>query len=282
MIHPGADEVGSALVARLICENAADGVPRSRPIYAVPGGEEDHRALRGPRCSPSQSRGRSGPGGGELTFNTPDEADIILGVLTPSPRRTEFRDDFAAAERADREGTTERSSRRLRTTRRRVARSQSGMSRTRMGRTRWRLNCCSILHHRWTPPPLPRSARGTRRATRWASSWAQAVCSLFYRRRTPPAQGADCFPGAPFPGGWGYQTVVRRDARAAAQAQFGTRDPDPENPSQVAAVAAVTEAGLAGALALLQERGIGAGLRLAAGSVRFPWRRTFEVDFDLV
>ena len=81
---------------------------------------------------------------------------------------------------------------------------------------------------------------------------------------------------------WGYQALIRREARVFSQAQFGTRDPNPEDPDQIAAVCQVIQRCLGQTLGRLQERGIGADLSLAPDSVRLPWRRTFEVDFDLL
>jgi hypothetical protein len=100
LVHPGADEVGSALVARRICER--HGLrPSICPVYAVPGGEEivapyEDRPVR------ITVEGQIRACGATLAA-TPDEADIVLGVLPPSPRRTEWRADFADAERAERE-----------------------------------------------------------------------------------------------------------------------------------------------------------------------------------
>jgi hypothetical protein len=79
----------------------------------------------------------------------------------------------------------------------------------------------------------------------------------------------------------GSGPVVRHEARAHLTARTGRKDPDPDNPAEVADTCAAIEAGLARILDSLRARGIGEGLRLAPGSVRLPWRRTFEVDFDL-
>jgi len=58
-------------------------------------------------------------------------------------------------------------------------------------------------------------------------------------------------------------------------------EPDPESSTEMRQLCAFIEARLAVCLTRLQARGVGTGLTLAPGSVRLPWRRTFEVDFDL-
>lgn len=279
MIHPGADEVGSALVARLICEKR--GIrPKIAPIYAVPGGEEitapyEDRAVR------LTVEGQIRACGGELTFNA-EEADIVLGVLTPSPRRTEFRDDFAAAERAEREGYYQVLFRTL-------GDHQRAGRAVAIGDVAYPNGADPLAIELLLDPVSPLNPAALAAFGAWNTAGntlgvvvAQAVCSLFVGDDPLRKRAQAIFLAHRFLEDWGYQTVVRRDARAASQVRFGTRDPNPEDPAEIAAVAAVTEAGLAGALAMLQERGVGAGLQLAAGSVRFPWRRTFEVDFDLI
>jgi hypothetical protein len=279
MIHPGADEVGSALVARLICERR--GIrPKILPLYAVPGGEEitapyEDRAVR------LTVEGQIRACGGEITLNAA-EADIVLGVLTPSPRRTEFREEFAAAERAEREGY-------YRTLFQTLAGHKRAGRAVAIGDVAYPNGADPLAVELLLDPSSPLDPAALAAFGAWNTAGntlgvvvSQAVCSLFIGDDPDRAKAQNMFLAHRFLEDWGYQTIVRRDARAVSLAQFGTRDPNPEDPAQIAAVAAATEAGLKRALALLQERGIGAGLHLAPGSVRFPWRRTFEVDFDLV
>jgi hypothetical protein len=80
---------------------------------------------------------------------------------------------------------------------------------------------------------------------------------------------------------WGYQTVIRREARADAEVHWGRRDPDPESIMEQAHVCRFIENRLCELLINLQSQGIGTGSVLTSGSVRLPWRRTFEVDFQL-
>jgi hypothetical protein len=279
MIHPGADEVGSALVARLICERR-NVRPKIAPLYAVPGGEEitapyEDRAVR------LTVEGQIRACGGELTFNV-EEADIVLGVLTPSPRRTEFREDFAASERAEREGY-------YRTLFQTLAEHQQAGKAVAIGDVAYPNGADPLAIELLLEPEAPLDPATIAAFGAWNTAGntlgvvvAQAVCSLFIEGDPVRTKAQSVFLTHRFLEDWGYQTVVRREARAASQAQFGTRDPNPEDPAQIAAVASATEAGLTKALRMLQERGIGKELTLVTGSVRFPWRRTFEVDFDLV
>ncbi len=279
MIHPGADEVGSALVARMICERR-NVRPKFIPLYAVPGGEEitapyEDRAVR------LTVEGQIRACGGELTFNA-EEADVVLGVLTPSPRRTEFREDFAASERSEREGY-------YRTLFQTLAEHQRAGRAVAIGDVAYPNGADPLAVELLLDPASPLAPVTLAAFGAWNTAGntlgvvvAQAVCSLFMGNDPARARAQAVFLTHRFLEDWGYQTVVRRDARAVSLTQFGTRDPNPENPSEIAAVAAATEIGLTRALAMLQERGIGVELKLAPGSVRFPWRRTFEVDFDLV
>lgn len=79
----------------------------------------------------------------------------------------------------------------------------------------------------------------------------------------------------------GYMTEVRPAIRAQLLAATGHSEP------QLAALRAVEQRIEAGLSAWLLELGgprgggLGAGFAVAAGSVRLPWRRTFEVDFAL-
>ena len=76
---------------------------------------------------------------------------------------------------------------------------------------------------------------------------------------------------------WGYQHLVREQVRDWLEARFGRRDPNPDDPDELALTHAEIETRLQGILPRLGK--LSAGYRLM--TVRLPWRRTFEVDFDL-
>lgn len=278
MLHPGADEVGSALVARLVCER--NGLaPRVYPMYAVPGGEEivapyEDRAVR------LTVEGQIRACGGTVTDN-PNDADVILGVLTPSPRRTEFRTDFADSERREREGYYRALFAQL------GAWQQAGRP-VALGDVAYPNGADPLAMELLLSPDCPLDPAQLLAWGAWNTAGntlgvvvAQAFCALLLQNDPARAQAQAMFLAHRFLEDWGYQAVVRREARAANVQAFGTRDPNPDDAAQVATAAGFVETGLRNALQTLQQRGIGRGLTLAPGSVRLPWRRTFEVDFDL-
>ena len=278
MMHPGADEVGSALLARLICQHNGM-TPRIFPLYALPGGEEivapyEDRAVR------LTVEGQIRAGGG-VVATSPDEADIILAVLTPSPRRTEFRDDFAAAERAERKPHYDALFARL------GAYQREGRP-VAIGDVAYPNGADPLAIELLLDPACPLDPSGLAAYGAWNTAGntlgvvvAQAICSLFTNGDADREAAQRIFLAHRFLEDWGYQAVVRRTAREANRAAWGYHDPAPDNPAQVDATRTAIEAGLRDALTRLQARGIGEGLTLRAGGVRLPWSRTFEVDFDL-
>jgi hypothetical protein len=75
---------------------------------------------------------------------------------------------------------------------------------------------------------------------------------------------------------WGYQHVVRQQIRDWLENETGIRDTTPET---ITPARERIEEELAARLE--QIPGMGEQWRITPGSVRLPWQRTFEVDFDL-
>ena len=75
---------------------------------------------------------------------------------------------------------------------------------------------------------------------------------------------------------WGYQQIVRADLRAWLQQTYGASEP---SAATLAAAYARAEQQLDALIARLP--GFAGNYRIAPGSLRLPWRRTFEVDFEL-
>lgn len=73
---------------------------------------------------------------------------------------------------------------------------------------------------------------------------------------------------------WGYQSIVRNDLISWLSERFGAPRVPPAHLDEAAAFTAAW-------LQPLAERIARAGLPCAVSDVRLPWRRTFEVDFDL-
>ena len=75
---------------------------------------------------------------------------------------------------------------------------------------------------------------------------------------------------------WGYQTMVRDEVRCWLKNDTGSSEPIPEN---LGATVSEIERRLARALTNLP--GFASSYRLKPQSVRLPWARTFECDFEL-
>jgi hypothetical protein len=274
MMHPGADEVGSALVARLLTEQE-NKTPKIFPLYAIPNGEEiiapyEDRAVR------LTVEGQIKACGGVLAESA-EAADIVLGVLTPSPRRTEWRADFADAEKASREEF-------YRAHFTELARLQALGKEIALGDVAYPNGAdplaIALLFSEDCPlKPETLSAFGAwnTAGNSLGTTVAQAVVHLFCADATAQKIALTHH----FLEGWGYQTEVRREARQKNTERFGHHDPDPDDSEQVAFTCENIAIGLQARLKKLQASNIGIGLRLAPNSVTLPWNRTFECDFAL-
>jgi hypothetical protein len=278
LIHPGADEVGSALVTRMLCEKHGK-TPRICPLYAVAGGEEivapyEDRAVK------LTVAGQINACGGVVT-DDPNTADILLAVFPPSPRRTEWRESFAAEERQDREAHYRAFLTQIAAYNKPIA---IGDVTYPNGSDPVVIDLllsadCSIS----TPDLYAYGAWNTAGNT-LGTTVAQAVCYWLGHDHPESAIAQKIYLTHRFLEDWGYQHLVRREARAKNTEKFGTHDPIPESPDsdgQVAFTCQNIEAGLSACLTRLQASGIGVGLHIVPNSTRLPWRRTFEADFDL-
>jgi hypothetical protein len=278
MMHPGADEVGSALLSTLLMRHAGR-TPRVAILYSHPG---DAALIAPYEDSPVRDtvRGQIHACGCQAA-DPADGCDFVLGVATPSPRRTDYRPEYAAEDR-----------------RARTAAYHSFLAEL----AAWQIRgvpvaLADVAYPNGSDPlltelllaeasPLASGRLAAYGAWNTAGNTlgvvvAQAACSLLIGDDPARAYAQRVFLAHRFLEDWGYQAVIRRDARAEAERRWGRRDPDPDDPDQQAALCAFIEERLVARLAELQIRGIGNGLRLTSGSTRLPWRRTFEVDFGL-
>ena len=280
MLHPGADEVGSALVARLLAQKLLSAPPRILPVYAILGDEAliapyEDRAVR------LTVEGQIRACGGVVAVSE-ETADIVLGVLTPSPGRREFRADFADEERAARTPAYRALFARL------AADQRAGLP-VALADVAYPNGADPLAIEMLLDPACPLDPSNLAAYGAWNTAGntigvviAQAVCTLPKGSDDPARRAAQRrFLTHRFLEDWGYQAVVRHSAREANRAAWGTSDPDPSHADQVAAACREIQAGLDDALRRLQARGIGTGLELAPHSVSLPWSRTFEVDFDI-
>jgi len=276
-MYPGADEVGSALVAKLV--SSRDGrTPRVWIDYAI---HEDSSLI-----APYEDRAIRETVEGQIhgcgcaLASSPDTADFVLGVATVSPRRTDWRPEFLEEDRSSR---TEAYIAFLE----RLALYQSSGQPVALADVAYPNGSDPLLAELMLTDGHKLDLAGLIAFGAWNTAGntlgvvvAQAVCALSH----PEARHSEqqkLFLTHRYLEDYAYQSSIRREARAFAQEQYGRRDPDPESDEQVNGVSAFIEAALHKHLAQLQERGVGIGVEIVEGSTRLPWRRTFEVDFEL-
>ncbi len=277
-MYPGADEVGSALVAARL--NALDRqAPTVWPCYAI----DDDAALIAPyedRPVRETVQAQIAACGCALA-SSPDLADIILGVATPSPRRTDYRPEFLEDDRPLR---TEAYAQWVQT----LGAWQARGKPIALADVAYPNGADPLLMERLLASDCPLDLGRLAAFGAWNTAGntlgvvvAQASCACLIGTDPARARAQSVFLAHRFLEDWGYQTVARRLARADAERRWGRREPDPESSTEQATTCAVTAGHLLDALERLQARGVGVGLHIASGSVVLPWQRTFEVDFVL-
>ena len=278
LMHPGADEVGSALLSKLLIDRAGT-PPRVGIVYSHPGDEEivapyEDRPVR--ETVEGQIRAC-----GCTLADSADDCDFLLGVATPSPRRTDYRAEFLADDRRDRTSGYQAFLADL------GQRQSRGVP----------VALADVAYPNGSDPLLTELllAKGSPLAPgqlvaygAWNTAGntlgvvvAQAACAGLLGDHPERAAAQSLFLTHRFLEDWGYQTVVRREARAEAERLWGRREPAQDSPDEQDALCRFIEMRLSACLAELQTRGIGENLSLSSGSIRLPWRRTFEVDFAL-
>lgn len=278
MMHPGADEVGSALVAKLL--NQHDGhAPLVYPIYSTP--------ADGARIAPYEDRPIHQTVEGQIAAcgcsvaETPECADIILGVATPSPRRTDYRPEFLAEDHRDRANSYRHFLAQLGDWQRRGIPVALGDVAYPNGSDPLLTELLLAENSPLEPGRLCAYGAWNTAGNTLGVVMAQAACSLQVGDDPARGQAQQLFLAHRFLEDYGYQTVVRREARTDAEARWHRREPAPDKPDEQAATCGFIENRLSQILTPLQQRGIGVGLAIKPKSTRLPWQRTFEVDFEL-
>lgn len=272
LMYPGADEVGCALVARLL-NGRAGSAPRIAVAYA-PAAAAAHVAPYedGPVHLTVERQALAA--GAALVDGTELPADLWMGVAAPVARRGEYDPDLAASERAGREeplaGLVAEASRRM----------AAGQP----------VAIADVAYPNGADPALaePLAAALDLPALAAYGAWNTAgntigtvIAQASAARLISTAAGREAqtrFLAHRFVEDWGYQRVVRAEARAWLRARTG--HPDPRSPGEVATTARWIAARLEAFLAGLP--GFGDHYRIAPGSVVLPWGRTFEIDFELM
>ena len=277
LMHPGADEVGSALLAKLLMEHAGR-TPRVFVVYSHPGGENliapyEDRPIR------ETVEGQVESCGGTLAESASD-CDLVLGVATPVPGRSAWQLEYLAEDRVNRipgylrflAALGEAQSRIVPVALADVA-YPNGADPLLMG----------LLFSQTTLGLGKLAAYGA-----WNTAGntlgvvvAQAFCASLISGEPGRAAAQHLFLTHRFLEDWAYQAVVRREARGESERLWGRREPDPDSPDEQAQLCAFIEGRLGEHLRVLQGHGVGADLQILPGSTRLPWHRTFEVDFDL-
>lgn len=278
MMHPGADEVGSALLSKLLMEREGR-TPRVAILYSHPG-DDGLVAPYEDRPVRETVEGQIHACGCEVVAH-PEGCDFVLGVATPSPRRTDYRPEFLAEDRPTRMDA-------YRAFLAELARWQARGIPVALADVAYPNGSDPLLTDLLLALDAPLALGRLAAYGAWNTAGntlgvvvAQAACALLIGDDADRAISQRIFLAHRLLEDWGYQTVTRRTARAEAERLWGKSDPDPESLDQQTVLCAFIEEHLAARLSDLQTRGIGEGLHLTPGSTRLPWRRTFEVDFQL-
>jgi hypothetical protein len=267
-MYPGADEVGSALTARIL-NSSVNHFPTFTVHYGVPGGEQITAPYEDGPVSVTVNRQITAVGGSILSEGDPD---LQVFVNPPSPRRTEWDPAFAASEREERVPHLAKM----------VARIQKSIM------AGQRVIVCDVAYPNGADPLLIELLLQRVDITRLAAygAWntagntigtalAQGCASLL--AHTPEQQAAQKrFLLHRFLEDWGYQHLVRTETRTWLQNTYGKAEPDPDT---MTATLETIQAGLNRCLEQLP--GFSGKYQIVPGSIRLPWNRLFEVDFEL-
>lgn len=262
LMYPGADEVGGILVARAVNQQAGR-APTFRVDYAVPGGENIRAAFEDSAVRITVERQIHAAG---ATIQ-PDNADILLFVNPPRSPDHQWPLPYSEKELETRVPHLQAAVKHL------AEWIESGRSAA----------IADVAHSNGADTVFVDLLRDAGLLTKLDaySAWNTAGNSL----GTTIAQACIAWHGGRntinqkrflahrLIEDWAYMGVVRDQATAWLAAETGKREPAPE---QVTATAQWIEQHLAEVAAQLNT-----GFRIVPGSLRLPWQRTFEIDFEL-
>jgi hypothetical protein len=277
-MHPGADEVGSAIVSRMI--NVSHG---ARPTVWIDYAIEADQSLIAPyedRPICETVLGQIRACGGKPAQDS-DSADLFLGVLTPSPNRKDYQQAFLETDRTTRTAPYMALFKRL-------ADFQVAGKPTILADVAYPNGAdplaMEIVFSKDSPLRLGElvayGAWNTAGNTLGVAI-AQGMASQYAKSEPDRVLAQSKFLAHRFLEDWAYQTVVRREARQFAIEHWNRPEPDPKNESELLAICECIERQLSEHLTVLRSFGVGVGLSLVPSSTTLPWHRTFEVDFDL-
>jgi Protein of unknown function (DUF4127) len=269
LMYPGADEVGSALTARAL-NSLMDYCPTFSVIYGLPGGDQITAPYEDGPVAITVERQITAVGGHLLPEGEPD---LWVFVNPPSSCRTEWQPSFAAEEREERRPHLVNMVKQIR------QHMNAGDQ----------VIICDVAYPNGADPVLIELLLQDIDLTRLAAygAWNTAGntigtalaqgCAARYAT-TPEQQTAQQrFLLHRFLEDWGYQQVVRAETRLWLNHTVGYDEPDD---STLVDTLAHIEAGLNNCLNQLP--GFAEKHRLMHGSLRLPWSRLFEVDFEIL
>ncbi len=268
LMYPGADEVGSALTARFI--NSETGYsPSFTVIYGVPGGDQITAPYEDGPVAITVERQVAAVGGCLATDGKPD---AWVFVNPPSPRSTEWDKSFA----------DEESSARLPHLKKMVAQIRQH---TEAGEP---VIVCDVAYPNGADPLLIKLLFDEVDLTRLAAygAWNTAGntigvalaqgCAARLSSTQEQKEAQQRFLLHRFLEDWGYQQVVRRETR---QWLRDTVQKDGVDESTLEETLLQIESGLKACLDQLP--GFAKKYQIVPGSLRLPWDRLFEVDFEV-
>lgn len=262
LMYPGADEVGSILVARAVNQNASR-APSFRVEYAVPGGEQVRAAFEDSAVKLTIERQILAAG----AAIEPEKADILLLVNPPRSPDHQYPAPYTAAERDARQPHLQAA----------VARLSDWIDAGKpaaiadVAHSNGADNLfVDMLREAGLLLKLDAYSAWNTAGNSIGTTVAQACIAWHGGRNTPNQQR---FLAHRLIEDWAYMGIVRDQAADWLEAETGQREPAPE---RVAAAARWIEAQLGQVAGTLNT-----GFRIAPGSLRLPWKRMFEIDFDL-
>jgi hypothetical protein len=262
LMYPGADEVGSILVARVM--NALKGhAPTFQIDYTVPGGDAVTAAFEDSAVSITVERQIYAAGAAIV----PEGGDILLLVNTPRSSEHQWPLPYSPDELRQRKPYLEAAVERL------ARWIETGKS----------VAVADVAHANGADVLLVEMLQDAGLLLKldayggWntagnaiGTTVAQAcIASHFGRESTLQRR----FVAHRLIEDWAYMGVVRDQAMAWLEAETGHREPAPEMVEK-------TATWIEDRLGPLVDQ-LGTGYRIAPGSLCLPWKRTFETDFDL-
>jgi hypothetical protein len=260
MMYPGADEIGSVLLARLY-NQFTHKQPRIVVHYAIPQGGDIVAAFEDGAVSITVERQITALGGQIVSEH--EDADIALLINPPLDPHAEWVRDYTEAEKQARLPHLNASLDWL---------AQQGKH----GRV---LAIADVAHSNGADNLFFSLLKEHDLLTQLSafSAWNTAGNSigttLAHANFVWQTGKNDLFYAHRLVEDWAYQTIARQQTRAWNIAETGTHDPSE------ARVSATTEKIEALLKPLVDSLPI--DYRIVPNSVRLPWQRTFEVDFDL-